>query len=681
MLNDDGWSKNPIDKFIIRKLQREGLRPAVQADRRTLIRRAGFDLVGLPPSSEDVEAFVNDSDVDAYEKLVDRLLGSPHYGEQWARHWLDLVRYAESDGWKSDHYRPDAWRYRDYVIRSFNEDKPYDRFVMEQLAGDEIAPDDPDVLVATGMLRLGIYEYNQKDVRTHWSEMLNEITDVTGEVFLGLGMSCARCHDHKFDPIMQKDYYRLQAFFTPLLFRDDQPLVSTNERLSYQRQLGKWEEATQEIREKIAELEKPHLEKAKADITVKFPPDIQQIMKMDPAQRTAKEQQIAHLAHRQIIYEQKNAHNKIKGEGKVKWGELKKELGQFDHLKPKALPKALTVSDVGAFAPATTIEGDDKNRDIKPGFLSVLHPEAARIGPLPFASNSTGRRTALAEWITRPENPLTTRVIVNRIWQYHFGQGLVPMASDFGNLSDPPSHPELLDWLANEFVRSGWSFKAMHRMIMNSATYQQSSEHRELEKLQRVDPDNRLLAKMSRRRLQAEQIRDAILSVTGELDLKMAGASVDASTPRRSIYTKVKRNTPDPMLAAFDGADGFSSTSRRYVTTTPAQSLLMFNNQWPLDRANALSLRLLESHPVIDDKLIEDTFGLVYGRSPKPSEIEDALGFIQEQKELFLQDQPAPAVGESSESAPKGLMEDARLAALGDFCHVLINSNEFIYIE
>ncbi|MCH9022439.1 MAG: DUF1549 domain-containing protein [Planctomycetes bacterium] len=377
-VNDGGWSKNPIDKFIFRKLQREGLRPTGQADRRTLIRRAGFDLIGLPPASKEVDAFVSDSDAGAYEKLVDRLLGSGHYGEHWARHWLDLVRYAESDGWKADSYRPNAWRYRDYVIRSFNQDKPYDRFVMEQLAGDEIAPHDPEALVATGLLRLGIYEYNQKDVRTHWSEMLNEITDVTGEVFMGLGMSCARCHDHKFDPIMQKDYYRLQAFFTPLLFRDDLSMVTTDKWLKYQKQLGEWEEATQEIREKIAELEKPHLEKAKTDITAKFPPDIQQMMQMDPAQRTAKEHQLAHLAHRQIIYEQKNAHNKIKGDSKVKWGELKKELGQFDHLKPKSLPKALTVTDVGPTAPVTAIEGDDKNRDIKPGFLSVLHPEAAR---------------------------------------------------------------------------------------------------------------------------------------------------------------------------------------------------------------------------------------------------------------------------------------------------------------
>ena len=654
-VNDEGWCRTEIDHFILRRLEQEGIPPAPEADPVALVRRVYFNLIGLPPTPEEMDAYRGDDAPDKYERLIDHLLDDPRYGEKWARHWLDLVRFAESDGWRQDAFRPEAYRYRDYVIRSFNEGKPYDRFVMEQIAGDEVDPGNPDALAATSFLRHGIYEYNQRDVETQWNNILNEITDVTSDVFLGLGMACARCHDHKFDPIPREDYYRMRAFFEPLLWREDQPLASIEERIAYERQLSEWKVATSDIRRQLDEIERPVLFRtAGGQGFTKFAPHLQTLMLKRPEERTPYEHQIATMATRQLTLDRKKIPDQLQGEQKTKRDRLRKELAQFDDLKPSPLPaRKFTVSDVGPVAPSTRIPGDRGERGIEPGFISVLDVPPPTISPPPAEIRSTGRRTALAEWLADPDNPLTARVIVNRIWQYHFGTGLVATPSDFGRLGEPPSHPELLDWLTRRFVNDGWSLRKLHRLIVTSAAYRQTAFRRAPDAAQTVDPENRLLWRMNSRRLDAELIRDAMLFVSGELDPRLGGPSVAASSSRRSIYVKVIRNSRYLLFDLFDMADGLSSIGTRNVTTTPIQALLMINGPFVLARAEAMARRLRQMDLANDSQLVEAAYRIAYGREPSDDESTIASGFLR---------------GESA-------------TALNDFCHVLLNTNEFIYVD
>ncbi|WP_197444351.1 DUF1553 domain-containing protein [Maioricimonas rarisocia] len=626
------WGQNDIDAFILRKLQEQNLSPAPRADRTTLVRRLYQAVTGLPPTPEQVDAFVHNESPDAYEKLVDELLVSERYGEHLARFWLDLVRYAESDGWRQDAYRPHAWRYRDYVIRSFNADKPYDRFVQEQLAGDEIAPGDPEALAATGYYRHGIYEYNQRDAVTQWSDMLNDITDTTGDVFLGLGMGCARCHDHKFDPILQKDYFRLQAFFANIWMRDDIPIATSEEIAAFQQQMAVWEEQTVEIRAKLDELEGPKRDALAKTAIGRFTEDIQAIMAKPADERTAYETQIADLVDRQVLAEYGRLSSKFKGEEKERWEALKKELAAFDAIKPAPLPEGRTATDVGVSAPTVYIPGKERLGEVAPGFLSVFEEDPAEILP-PGEMASTGRRTTLARWLTRPDHPLTTRVITNRIWQQLFGTGLVATPSDFGHLGEPPSHPELLDWLARRFVEEGWSLKWLHREILLSETFRQSAHPAEVDVAMKTDPGNRLLWRFPIRRLTAEQIRDAMLAVSGELKESVGGPSVDASAPRRSIYMKVRRNSPDPLLKAFDFPDRVASIGERNVTTTPSQSLLMINGGWPLERSQKFASRLTREVPRGDESRVRRAYQLAIAREPSETELSRAVGYLEAQRE------------------------------------------------
>lgn len=633
-VEDGAWSRNEIDRFVFAKLRSENLEPAPRATRAELIRRVSFDITGLPPSPEDIRAFVADPSPDAYERLVDRLLASPQYGEHWARHWLDLVRYAESDGYRIDDYRPNAWRYRDYVIRAMNEDKPYDRFVAEQLAGDEIAPDDLDARVATGYLRHWVYEYNNRDAVTQWTTILNDITDVTADVFMGLGVGCARCHDHKFDPILQKDYFRLQAFFAPILPRDDQKVATAEQHREYEEKLKLWEEKTADLRSQIAAIEAPHKQRAAEDAINKFPPETQALIRKPIAERAPYEHQIAELAYRQVLYEFNRLINKMRGADKEKLVGLYKQLSAFDKDKPAPLPVAFSASDVGPVAPPVTIPKRPKESEIQPGFLTLLDEKPAVIPA--GLKNSTGRRKALADWLTNPENPLTSRVMVNRVWQYHFGRGLVGTSSDFGKIGDQPTHPELLDWMARRFVRDGWRLKSLHRLILLSSTYQQSVGHPKAAEYKLKDPENKLMWRGNTRRLSAEQIRDAVLAATGELKLDAPGGpSVDWAQPRRSIYTKVVRNTRDPLLDVFDAPEGFSSMSQRNTTTTPTQSLLMINSNWSLQRAKAFAQRLQRDRSSSgDESLLTDAAMLTFGREPAPAELEAMQRFVAQQASL-----------------------------------------------
>ena len=672
--------RNEVDHFIAARLAAEGFIPAPEADRRTLVRRLTFDLTGLPPTPAEIAEFESDQHDDAYERLVDRLLDSPAYGERWARHWLDLVRYAESDGYRKDDYRPHAWRYRDYVIRAFQTDKPFDRFVQEQIAGDEIDPDNPEALAATGYLRLSLYEYNQRDAKTQRNEILNDITDVTGDVFLGFGMGCARCHDHKFDPILQKDYFRLKAFFAGILPQDAQPLATKAEIDAYQSKFAEWESKTADLRAKLAELEKPHLEKLKASAIFKFPADIQAILKTDDVGKLSPlDRQLYDLAYRQVQYEYDQIGAKLKDDSKKKWDELRAELKNFDDVKPAALPIGYAVCDVGPIAPPTVIPGDKTETDIVPGWLSVLDDSPATISPVPNAPLSTGRRTALASWLTSQDNPLTPRVMVNRIWQYHFGKGLVATSSDFGRLGESPSHPELLDWLAYRFAGKAegrtqktegngdahselrpWSFKSLHRLIVTSATYRQSATNPNAEPQQLKDPGNRWLWRANIRRLDAEQIRDSMLLVSGKLDAVPGGPSVPASKPRRSVFTEQRRNSPDPLLDVFDSADGFSSTPERNVTTTPTQALLMINSKDSLAHAAEFARRVQREAGIERESQIVVAYRLAFGREPSNTERAAAIEFLNQQ---------------AARNAA------AASSSLTDFCQVLLNSNEFLYVD
>ena len=636
---------HPIDAFVGARISAANLKSAPAAPPAQLARRLHFDLVGLPPSPEQTTAFTVDAEkrglARAVESLADELLASPRYGERWARHWLDVARYAESDGYKLDEYRPTAWRYRDYVVRAFNADKPYDRFVQEQLAGDELFPGDPEALTATGFLRTGIYEYNNRDVVGQWTTILNEITDVTGDVFLGLGVQCARCHDHKFDPILQKDYFRLQAFFAPLRWVDDRDVATAAQREEYARKRAAWEAKTADLRAQIAAIEDKARERSRKNAIERFPDDVQAAMLKADGTRTPYEQQIHELAFRQVLFEWDRLLSHVKGDDKDRLIKLQKELSAFDAEKPEPLPVTLTASDVANTAPPVRIPKRDNLGEIAPGFPTILEEAPAKIAPF---ESTTGRRAALAKWLTDPENPLTARVIVNRVWQYHFGRGLATNASDFGKLGDVPSHPELLDWLARRFVADGWSLKMLHRLIVTSATYQRAAAGPGMIEAAKAaatsDPENRLLWRFPTRRLDAEQVRDAILAATGELEESAQGPSVPWDKPRRSIFTKVLRNTRDSLLEVFDVPEGFQSTAQRNATTTSTQALTMFNGPWILARAKALARRAGNESSSDELERAAAAMRIAWGREPSDDDRRAARHFLDAQAAIIESREP-----------------------------------------
>ena len=592
-VKDAAWQRNPIDRFIAAKLESKGIQPGRPADKVTLLRRATFDLTGLPPTPEEVTAFVEDHSPDAFNKVVERLLASPQYGERWGRHWLDLARFAESEGFKADEARPNAWRYRDYVIAAFNQDKPYDRFVQEQIAGDEMWPDSPDARLATGFHRSYPDESNARNLWQRRQEILDDITDTTGAVFLGLTYGCARCHNHKFDPILQADYYRLQAFFVNTAAADHIPMVSAEQVAEHRRRKAEWEAQTKDIRAAMSALLAPARQHLVADYFDKYPPEIQAMILKPVAQRSPMDAYMWAKSKPYLEFSDDDAAKQLKGEQRKTYDTLKAELKKFDALNPGELPVGMGIADLGRTAPATHVLAvgvyDHPKEEVQPGFLTLLDPDVAKVVP-PANVESSGRRTALAKWLTDPANPLAPRVMVNRIWQHHFGAGIVGTPSDFGIMGERPTHPELLDWLTQEFIHRGWSMKAMHRLIMSSAAYQQSADYRA--DAAAIDPGNRLLWSFRRQRLESEVIRDSSLAVAGLLNLKAGGPSVYPELPegmlaprggwkvsaadernRRSVYIFVKRNSRYPMMEAFDMPDTHESCPRREITTTAPQAL------------------------------------------------------------------------------------------------------------
>jgi hypothetical protein len=637
-LENNGWCRNDIDHFILDRLRREGISPSPEADPAKLARRVHYAVTGLPPD-EQLQSAITAGD-GWYEALVDRLLESPAYGEHQARFWLDLVRYADSDGYNADHARPEAHHYRDYVIRSFNADKPYDRFVLEQLAGDEVDPGNKDALIGTMYLRHWIYEWNQRDVEGQWQQILNDVTETTADVFLAQGLKCARCHDHKFDPLLQKDYHALKAFFEPLLPREDLPIADVATQTKYHEQQKAWEAATEEIRARLHKIEMPVLLKhATREGADKFPKEIQAMLGDRVCDRSPYEHQIASLASRQFDLHPDKLAQWLDKDTEAERQRLIKQLAEFDHLKPEPLPTMkFAVSDVGPVAPPTTIPGSSNATPIEPGFPKILGDQPVKIEPPPVVLQSTGRRTALARWIIDPNNPWTARVIVNRIWQQHFGRGLVETTSDFGRLGTPPSHPELLDWLARRFVEDGWSLKKLHRRILLSAAYRQSSERRMDEQLAKLDPANVLLWRMNPRRLTGEEIHDCILAASGEM-----------SQGKRAIYKTVKRNQLDPLLAAFDFPDRVSSECERHRTTTSPQALLLMNDPWLHDRAKILATRAGSASL---DSLLQAVYQRLYFRQPSSEELQRSAQFVDTYQTVTPEPEPPKRLANLPDGRP-----------------------------
>ena len=723
------WARNPVDAFIAARLESKSLAPTPEADKRTLIRRAAIDVLGLPPTPDEVAEFLADERPDAYERMIDRLLASPRFGERWARHWLDLARYAESDGYKADVLREGAWRYRDYVIRALNSDKPYDRFIAEQLAGDELWPESADALIATGFLRHWAYEDNGRDLDRQWQAILNDVTDVTGQVFLGMTIRCARCHDHKFDAILQRDYFRFQAFFAAMRPVNDLPVGPPDALAGRSEQLARWEEATAELRREREKLEAPYIVRMQKEMGGVFPPHIQQMIEIEPEQRTPYQRQLVVLAGEMLRVDRAKMSEVMPEDVRNQWEELNARIAEFDSLRPGELPPGRGVRDIGREAAPVYVGGDPKEDCVEPGYPSVFDDAPAAIAPIRDNAATTGRRTTLARWIADERNPLTPRVAVNRAWQHLFGSGIVPTSGDFGVIGDWPSHPELLDWLAADFVRSGLSTKHTCRRILNSAAYRQQSLVANDDPALAADPHNELVSRHPIRRLDAEVMRDAMLAASGELNTAMGGESVlpelpeglsgrygwkptpgDAQQSRRSIYLIVKRNVNLPLLSAFDVPDSHEVCARRVETTTPTQALILLNDDWPLARARAMADRVLrttvtnartEADAAADDSangavdaatradasdavdlraLVARATELAFSRPTSDHETSLGVAFLKEQAQVIADRRAAGKPIADPPHIPSGI--DPNLAAaLVDYCHVLLSANEFLYCD
>lgn len=696
------WANNAIDYFILERLEAEELVPNPPADKLTWLRRVTLDLTGLPPTLEEQDAFLRDDSPQAWERVVDRLLASPHYGERAAQFWLDLVRYAETDGFRADDHRPEAYRYRDYVIRAFNADLPYDRFLRQQLAGDELEPDNPEALIATHFLRLWPDEFNAVNLEQRWQEILDDVTEVTGLAFMGLTVGCARCHNHKYDPTTQVDYFRLQAFFAAMLPRDDVVLATIQERQHYEAQKRQWESAARDVLQQMEELVAPKRDELRQRALERFHAGIQKAVLTPREHRTPYQMQIAYFAEKQLERAMREAPTKMAAPQKQKYQTLAEQLERLPVRQPQPLPRVLGVSDVGTTAPPTyrLANGDWRKpcEELQPGFPHFLPQETPNTS-LPTGVQSTGRRAALARWLTRPDHPLTARVIVNRLWQQHFGTGIVATPNDFGVVGDPPSHPALLDWLAVELVENGWRLKHIHRLICTSATYRQSSRvdlsQAQHQAARQVDPQNRLLWHYPRWRLEGEALRDAILACSGQLNRRMFGPSARPELPtslgrqvwqpdprpedrnRRSIYVYAKRNCKYPLFEAFDQPDMFNSCGRRSRTTTAPQALCLLNGELARQQALLWAERLLQLQ-LADEEVVERAWREALGRSPTLQERQLALRFLQATQADWVGGKSWPR---DWESVLRRHQDAARLAAIADLCLALFNTNEFVYVD
>ena len=676
-VKNEPWVVNPIDAFILSKLEAKGLSPAAPADPVALVRRLYYDLTGLPPSPEEVDAFVRDHSDAAYERLVDRLLASPQYGDKWGRHWLDVVRYAESNGYERDNPKPFVWKYRDYVIRSFNADKPFDRFVREQLAGDEMPGYNPDAVIATGYYRLGLWDDEPADPLQAMFDEYDDIVATTAQAFLGMTMNCARCHDHKIDPIPQKDYYALVAFFRDIRrysdSRDVRSAANITDITPPERRAG-YEGELRARKARIAELTR-QMEAIEDEAIKKMP---------------AEDQRAAEANDRPQVV--RKVGQFLDDARKAEYRRLSRERADLEKKPDPSQELALSVNNC-TVRPAQThvmLRGNAhaEGPPVEPAFPEVLGSPAPRIPQPGKDAKTSGRRSVLANWIASKDNPLTARVIVNRVWQGHFGRGIVASSNDFGKFGTGPTHPELLDWLASELVERGWGLKSLHKLILMSRTYRMSA--RATPEALKLDPGNLLFGRFNMRRLTAEEVRDSILAVSGQLDLKLGGPSVfpkisdevlqgqsipgngwlkskgggyDPQDPtagnRRSVYVHVKRSLQVPILIQHDQADADSSCPVRYTTTVPTQALGMLNGEFTNTAAATLAARLRSETPDLTVQ-VRRAIRLTAGRVPTEDEVRKDVEFVREFR-------------------AKAGLSDA--AALQQYCLLMLNTNEFVYVD
>jgi mono/diheme cytochrome c family protein len=667
-------STNPIDHFLDATWKVQGLTPSPEADRRTLIRRVYLDVVGIPPTPVEVNAFLNDTSANAYEKVVDRLLASPQYGERWGSHWLDLVRYSDSGGFEFDRDRNNSWRYRDWVIASFNNDLPYDEFVKMQLAGDEIKPGSVEGLVATGYLRLGP-EANMDNEQTRMDE-LDGILATTGGTMLGMTIGCARCHNHKFDPIPQKDYYRMQAVFFPA-DREDKPIVTPDEEARYKESLKAFEARLKPLTTELARVEAPFRKKIREQKISELPDYVRTALDTPAAKRTEGQRLNALQVEKTLGVSRGEVEMTLPETEREQACQLREKITLLESRRPHIETAMTVVEKSGATAPESHFlhhgSVGQKGSIMRPGTLTVASNGEWNFPAPPAGAASSMRRKGFAEWITSTSNPLTPRVMANRLWQHHFGEGLVRTPSNFGKTGEPPSHPELLDWLSSELMSNGWRLKPLHRLMLTSRAYRMASD--DIAADAKIDGDNRYLWRMPRQRLEGEIIRDSILEVSGSLNRKSGGPGIypyidpalwasssgrswpgrpddDPSTFRRSVYIFSKRTIPLPMLEVFDKADSNLSCARRNRSTIAPQALILMNSSFVIFQSKLFAERIeLEAGRDLT-KQIERAYELALSRKPAPNELAIARNFF--------------------EGNPNGLV---------DFCQTIFNLNEFAYAQ
>jgi mono/diheme cytochrome c family protein len=661
-LANSTWSRTPIDQFILARLEAAELKPAPQADPRHLIRRAYYNVLGIPPSPEQVEEFVANSSDQDYENLVDQLLSDPRMGERWGRHWLDIVRYAETNSYERDGDKPNAWRYRDYVIQSLNADKPYDQFVREQIAGDELDQVTNESLTATGFYRLGVWDDEPADRVLAKFDEYDDLVTTTGHAFLGLTINCARCHDHKIDPITQKDYYQFVA-----LVRDVPSYGASNQiDISPPEVAAQYDALTaqlQKLKQEMEEIEKVGI--------VKMSAEDQRATEGGGRKKVLKEK-----LKQNLDADQWDAYTKLQQQSQ-------QSQKQLESLPPRTNVMGLARCDVNP--PPTFIlrrgNPQSEGEQVEPGFPELVGAAPPVMPPQPAGARSAGRRRELANWIVSDKNWFTARVIVNRIWQHHFGRGLVRSANNFGQLGDQPTHPELIDWLASELIRNDWQLKSIHRLIMLSSVYQMSSQSNPAALQQ--DPENNLFWRYNMRRLSAEEIRDGVLATTGQINFEKYGPSIypelgeevkatqsvpgkgwGNSSPsdqsRRSVYIFIKRSLIPPELSNFDFPETDSSCEARFLTTQPAQALNMLNGQFMQRQSTKLAARVRQDLPDQLDRQIAKIVELALCRPSNDNDLEIAHDVIRTMQEKYH-------------------LNDER--ALSMYCLVVLNLNEFIYLD
>jgi uncharacterized protein DUF1553/uncharacterized protein DUF1549/cytochrome c len=721
-VKNQAWVKSPIDRFILAKLEEKGLRPAGDADKRALIRRATFDLTGLPPAPEEVEAFLKDASPKAFEKVIDRLLGSQAYGEKWGRHWLDVVRYADTAGDNSDYPVIAAYRYRNYVIESFNNDKPYDQFIREQIAGDielagagkkpvaETEKSRQEKIIATGYLAIS-RRFGSRNKEMNLT--IDDTIDNLGKTFLGLSVSCARCHDHKFDPIPQRDYYALYGVFNSIRYSfpgaeiyphpaEMVALVGGKEAENFyarQKELSGIDDAIERLKGErgVAARNKKMKEEAAAKAETPAaasketkPAEAKRDNETGPADDKSEardnSERLPADYDRDIVDNQKAQSSKrMPDEVEAEWKSVQKRKSEL-HASYTNVPRAYAVIEGLPADARIHRKGNPKSLgdEVPRGFLTVLSPGNARLVPKDHPGSG---REFLADWIAEAKNPLTARVMVNRIWAYHFGKGIVQTPNDFGSRGAAPTHPELLDWLASRFIEGGWSIKKMHRMIMLSHAYRLASDSGATGRNSAIDVNNDYLWRFNRRRLEAEEIRDSALAVSGSLDRTMGGEHPFPPEPtwkfsqhvqffavydtnRRSVYLMQQRLKKHPFFEVFDGADTNATTDGRAQSVTPVQALFLMNSPFMHEQSDRFAARVCKAYDT-PGRRIDYVFRLAYGRAPGLQEMREAHDYFQrtrlELKAASAQiDQPIDQLDQK---------------ALASYLRVVMSSNEFLYVD